>query len=336
MLTRKTSKWLFTFLVMSLFVLTSYSLYVHTHQLDNTQSITLKVAHGSATSHPTHLALLAMNESLQKLSHGQLSLTIYPSSVLGSNIQAIQQMQQGVLAMAQVPAAELEPFVDEMQAFGLPYVFKDRAQYWRVLDSTIGDDLLLTLQAKNLHGLAWYDAGSRSFYSTKKQIKFPQDLHNMKVRVMNSRTAIKMVTAMGGAATPISFGELYTALAQGTVDAAENNPPSYVANRHYEVSPYFTFDEHTRAPDMVIMSKKIWLSLSKQQQRWLKQAAEQSSKFQRQLWQQKTKKAIAEATAKGVTFYYPDTEAFYQKIKPMYDDYADTAVGNLIKQIQDK
>lgn len=296
---------------------------------------TLKLAHALDTSHPVHHAMLEMQRKLNEYSDGRLAIEIYPSGVLGTEVESIEQLQQGALAMTKTSAAAMESFVDDMKVFGLPYLFRDSNHYWRVLESDLGRQLLLKAQKKNLRGLTYYDAGSRNFYSSEKLIKTPEDLKGMKIRVMNSRMAMKMVEALGGSPTPIAWGELYGALAQGTVDGAENNPPSYVSNKHYEVSPYFSLDGHTRIPDILIIGLPIWQSLSPEEQLWLQKAADDSSIFQRKLWQQKTQAALLEAEANGAIVYQPDTTLFYDKASPVYAEIVGTPLGKTADRIKD-
>ncbi len=150
---------------------------------------------------------------------------------------------------------------------------------------------------------------------------------------MNSKTAMDMVSAMGGAPTPIAWGELYSALAQGTVDGAENNPPSFTSNKHYEVCKHFTLDGHTRIPDMLLIGTKAWNKLDPQVREWLQQAANESSVFQRNLWAKKTVEALEQAKEEGVTVYEVDTAVFAAKVAPMLAEVENPEVRELLKQI---
>ena len=187
---------------------------------------------------------------------------IYPSGQLGAERELIELLQIGSLAMTKVSTAPLESFVPEMKIFGIPYVFRDAEHRWKVLNGSIGKQLLLAGEPFFLRGMCYYDAGSRSFYSMDKPIKSPADLEGLKIRVMKSITAVNMVQALGGSPTPIPWGELYTALQQGVVDGAENNPPSFFFSRHYEVCKYYSLDEHTAVPDILLMSTVIWYRLT--------------------------------------------------------------------------
>ena len=295
----------------------------------------LKLGHGLDTGHPVHKAMEFMKQRVEELSGGSVTMNIYPSSVLGSEVQCIEQLQNGSLAMTKTSAAAMENFIPAMSVYGLPYVFRDSDHYWNVLNGDIGKRLLQQGEAKFLRGLCYYDGGSRNFYTKDKPIRTPDDLQGLKIRVMNSKTAIDMVKAMGGSPTPIAWGELYSALAQGTVDGAENNPPSFTSNKHYEVCKHFTLDGHTRIPDMLLISSKVWKKLDPQVQTWVQQAADESVDFQRKLWTEKTLESLEQAKAEGVTVYEVDTAAFAAKVAPMLAEVENPAVRELLKQISE-
>lgn len=299
------------------------------------RQLVLKLGHALDTGHPVHVAMEHMAARLDELSGGTVSVDIYPSAVLGSEVECLEQVQNGSLDITKVSAAVMENFVPEMAVFGLPYLFRDGGHYWRVLDGPIGAALLEKGEPKLLRGLCYYDSGSRNFYTRSKPIRTPDDLKGLKIRVMNSATAIAMVKAMGGAPTPIAWGELYSALAQGTVDGAENNPPSFTTNKHYEVCKHFTLDAHTRIPDVLLIGTKTWGRLSPQIRDWIQQAADDSSRFQRQLWRQETVRSLEIARAEGVTIYEVDLAPFVAKVAPMLEDVENPAVRSLVRQIQE-
>ena len=319
-------------LVGALMVLTGVSFF-QGHNKSGTQRTLLKTGHSLDTSHPVHQAMEHMKKRLEELSGGSMGMDIYPSGVLGSETQCIEQLQNGSLAMTKTSAAAMENFIPTMSVFGLPYIFRDSEHYWKVLDGEIGQRLLEKGEKKYLKGLCYYDAGSRNFYTKNHPIRTPDDLKGLKIRVMNSKTAIDMVKAMGAAPTPIAWGELYSALAQGTVDGAENNPPSFTSNKHYEVCKHFSLDAHTRIPDMLLISTKVWSTLSPQQQSWVQQAAQASVSFQRELWQEKTQQALEKAKAEGVRVYEVDTSAFAAKVAPMLEAVDHPEVKALLQAI---
>jgi len=323
-------------LIGALLSLAGFSLFLRGQKSGGPQSrLVLKLGHGLDTGHPVHKAMELMKQRLEELSGGRVTIDIYPGAVLGSETESIEQLQNGSLAMTKISAAAMENFIPAMAVFGLPYIFCDEAHYWNVLDGKIGQGLLRQGEAKSLRGLCYYDAGSRSFYTRSRPIRTPDDLKGLKIRVMSSKTAIDMVLALGGAPTPIAWGELYSALAQGTVDGAENNLPSFTSNKHYEVCKYFSLDRHTRIPDMLLISSTVWDRLDSQTQAWIQRAADESSKFQRELWQKETAAALEKAKEEGVTIYEVDTAAFAAKVAPMLANVENTEVRQLLKQISE-
>ena len=298
-------------------------------------STTLKLGHSLPTTHLVHKSIEKMKSELETLSGGTMTIDIYPSSVLGPEEECIEQLQNGSLAMTKTSAGALEGFVPEMAVFGLPYLFRDEAHFWQVLRGDIGKSLLKKGQSKFVLGLCFYDAGSRNFYTKDRPIKTPEDLAKMKIRVMNSATAMDMVEAFGASPTPISSGELYTALAQGTVDGAENNLPTFTSNKHYEVCKHFSLDAHSRVPDMLLIGTSAWNQLSQQQQQWLAQAADVSAKFQRDLWAEETLAARKLAESKGVTVYDVKVADFAARVKMMHDTVESEELKKLLNQIKD-
>jgi len=294
----------------------------------------LKLGHALDTGHAVHKGMVYMGERLQLYSDGKMRLEIYPSGQLGSERELVELLQIGSLAMTKVSSSPLESFVPEMKIFSLPYVFRDKAHYERVLASDIGKSLLLAPEKVRLRGMGYYDAGSRSFYTTEKAIRTPADLKGLKIRVQKSETSVQMIAAMGGAATPISWGELYTALQQGVVDGAENNPPSLYLSRQYEVCKYYTLDEHTAVPDILLMSLHIWESLTPEQQGWLQQAVDDSVVYQRELWAKASNEALAAIEASGVEIIRPDKAPFMAAVAGMKAKYKGTQIGDMLEAIE--
>lgn len=296
--------------------------------------IVLKLAHVLDPSHSVHQGMEFMAERLDEYSGGTMRIDIYPSGQLGAERELVELVQIGSLAMTKVSAAPLEAFVPSMQVFSIPYVFRDREHLFKVLDSEIGKELLDSLQVARLKGVGYYDSGSRSFYMVDTPVAEPADIEGKKIRVMKSQTAVKMIDAMGGGATPIAWGELYTALQQGVVDGAENNPPSFYLSGHYEVSKYYALNEHTSVPDMLLMSMHVWDALNPQQQQWLQQAVDDSVAYQRELWRVSTEEALAAVKEAGVIVTYPDKAPFMDAVQAMKDSYDGTEIGRLIRAIE--
>lgn len=293
----------------------------------------LRIAHALDINHPVHMAMVYMQERLDVYSNGTMSLLIYPSGQLGSERENLELLQIGSLAMTKVSASSLEAFVPQMKVFSIPYLFASQTHLWNVLQGDVGKELLNAGVSSYFLGLGYYDAGSRSFYTTQKPVYAPDDLQGMKIRVMNSQSAVNMVNALGGAATPISWGELYTALQQGVVDGAENNMPSFFLSGHYEVSKYLLLDEHTAIPDVLVFSTNVWETLNPQQREWMRLAAADSVTKQRQLWQASTTLALREVKKAGVQVTQADKTLFVEKTKGLRDPFVGTEVGAIMDRI---
>ena len=294
----------------------------------------LKLAHGLDTKHPVHKGMEFMADQVSKKSNGKLRIEIYPSQQLGTERQCLELLQIGSLAMTKVSAAVMENFAPNIQVFSLPYIFRGREHNYNVLDGPVGRKMLTQSEKYRLRGLTYFDAGQRSFYA-KEPIRTPKDLEAKKVRVQESVTAMNLVRALGGAPTPISWGELYTALQQGVVDGAENNPPSFYTSRHYEVCKYYTLNEHTAVPDILVIGTVAWNGLNEQEQKWLQEAADEAKNYQRKLWQEAEQEALDAVKAAGVEVIIPDKTLFSEKTKKLFDDYKDQPEKyELIQEIQ--
>ena len=301
-------------------------------QQDDT--VVLRIGHALDEQHSVHKAMAYMGERLALYSDNKMQIVLYPSAQLGSEREMLELLQIGSLAMTKVSAAAIEGFVPEMKIYGVPYLFKDNDHRWAVLQGDVGKRILESVDKAHLKGMGYYDAGSRSFYTTEQRVEVPADLQGQKIRVMQSPSAVSMVNTMGGTATPISFGELYSALQQGVVDGAENNPPSFFLSRHYEISKYYVLDEHTAVPDVIVASKHIFDNLTEQQQQWLQQAFDDSVKLQKTLWKELEERSLEEVKKAGVEVIYPDKQPFVDSVQSLYQEYEGTVIGGFINEIQ--
>lgn len=296
----------------------------------------LKIGHGLDQSHPVHNAMLYLAERAKEKSNGTLQISVYPSQQLGTERECLELLQIGSLAMTKVSCSVIEGFVPIFKVFSLPYIFRNDEHKFKVFEGEVGKNLLLSPEKYWLRGLCYYDAGSRSFYTKDKPIRDPEDLAGLKIRTQESATSVNMVNSLGGSATPISWGELYTALQQGVVDGAENNPPSFYLSRHYEVCKYYSLNEHTSVPDVLVISTVIWNDLSDQEKQWIQEAADESYIHQKILWQESTMKALKAVKEAGVEIIYPDKTPFMEKVQPMLEEYkVEKDVYELIQKIKD-
>ena len=310
-------------------------LLVGCQQIENRRII--RLGHALDTNHSVHKAMVKMGEELYRISSGTMEIKIYPNQQLGSERECLELLQIGSLDITKVSTGVLENFSPNMKVLGLPYLFRDREHAFNVLDGPIGKQLLEETIFFRIKGLAYYDAGSRSFYTKSKAIRTPSDLKGLKIRVMESVTAMKMVESMGGSPTPISWGELYTSLQQEVVDGAENNPPSFFLSKQFEVCKYYTLDEHTTLPDVLVSGSYFWDGLKEKQKKWLEEAVKISVDYQRKLWAESESYSLNELKKSGVEIVYPDKSEFEKMVKPVYDYYkTNNEMHNLINQIKNQ
>lgn len=295
----------------------------------------LRLGHGLDPSHPVHKGMERFAKEVDELSDGNMKIEIYPSEQLGSEREMIEMLQIGSLDMSKVSAAVLGNFSPLYKVLSVPYLFRNRHHRFEVLDSSVGDSLRLAPVKYGFRAVGFYDAGFRSFYTNKRPIRKPADLDGMKVRVMESETAIKTVEALGGSPTPIAWGELYSALQQGVVDGAENNPPTYRLANHYQVTEYFSLDQHSAIPDVVIISEETWDKLSKQEKEILGKAFERSEEYQKKLWKEATDEALEKVKEAGIEVIRPDKEPFRKAVQPVYESFKDQPrLHSMIQKIQ--
>ncbi|MFM5861589.1 TRAP transporter substrate-binding protein [Aeromonas veronii] len=279
----------------------------------------LKLSHNHTRDHAVHKSMQEMAKEVKKETHGEVVIRIYPDAQLGSQRESMELMQNGALDMVKSNAAELEAFGAAYSVFNLPYLFRDKAHLFKVEEGEVGSEILASTADSGFVGLAYYDAGARSMYANKP-ISSPDDLKGMKIRVQPSPSAIAMVKALGGNPTPLAYGELYTALQQGVVDAAENNIPSFSLSRHSEIAKYFSLDEHAMVPDVLVVSTKTLAKLTPEQQEILFKAARNSTELMKELWDASERQERIAAEKSGVTFVEVNKEPFIKAVQPMYDD----------------
>lgn len=282
--------------------------------------VTLKLAHNLERSHVVHRAFEAMAKDVKTLSDGTMTIRIYPSSQMGNARETMELLQNGALDMTKGSASDLESFDNIYAIYNLPFLFRDQAHFNTVVFGDIGKEIMASTKERGFFALSAYVAGTRSFYA-KKPITKPDDLKGLKIRVQPSPTTIKMIELMGGSPTPVSFGEVYTAMQQGVVDGAENNVPSWVQTRHIEIAKVFSEDEHASIPDFLVIATKTWDALTPAQQQILATAASNSQVYQQKLWDEIDAQTRAQAKAMGGEIIKVDKAPFRAAVQPLFDDF---------------
>ncbi|MTI18020.1 TRAP transporter substrate-binding protein [Rhodobacteraceae bacterium RKSG542] len=280
---------------------------------------TLRLAHNLDPSHTLAQTFDKFADDVKELSGGKMKIRIYPSGQMGETREVLEMMQQGAMDMTKGFAGELESFEPSYFVFNVPYLFNNDQHLKDVIYGDVGADLDKLTAGKGFFNLASYAGGTRSIY-TNKPIRTPEDMAGLKIRVMPTPTTNAMIELMGGAPAPIPWGETYTAIQQGVIDGAENNEPSYISSRHFEVSKYFSEDQHTVVVDYLVFATKTWEGLSEEQRAILIQAAENSEKFQQELWDKQVVEARAMAKEAGTEFVEVDKAAFRAAVQPLIDD----------------
>jgi tripartite ATP-independent transporter DctP family solute receptor len=287
--------------------------------------------------YPTVTAVEEMGKSLEKATDGRLSVQMYASMQLGGEKEAIEQAQVGAIALARVSVGALGPVVNDLNVLNLPFLFRDTTHLEKVIDGPIGQELLDKVTNSpnaNLIGLCWMDAGARNMYDTKKPITDIADLKGLKVRVMGNPMFIDMMNALGGNGVAMGYDQVFTALQTGVVDGAENNPPSFVFDNHYQVAKYYTLTEHLIVPEMLVFSKPIWNKLSGDDQALVRKVGREAQLRERVLWNEYEAKALAKMKEAGIQVIpVADKKPFQDAVKPVWDKYA-PQFSDMIKRIQ--
>ena len=275
---------------------------------------------------PTNMAVKYMGEQLSKATAGKSKIKVFGDSSLGSEKDTVEQVKIGAIDMVRVSSASFNGIVPETMIPSFPFIFRDLAHFRKTMYGPEGDKILASFDKAGFIGLALYESGARSMYA-KKEIKSVADMKGLKVRVQQSDLQVSMITAMGASPAPMPMAEVYSGLKTGLVDAAENNIPSYEEAKHFESAPYFSETMHVMTPEVLVFSKKIWDTLTPQEQAALRKAAKESVKYYVTLWDEREKNARA-AIIKGGTKIIPssaiDKKSFVEAEKPVWDKFATT------------
>jgi tripartite ATP-independent transporter DctP family solute receptor len=286
--------------------------------------------------YPTVEAIQRMGKKLEAATNGRISIQMFPSMQLGGEKEMIEQAQVGALQIARISVGAMGPVVDDLNVFNMPFIFRDEKHMRKVIDGPIGQDLLdrtSNAPTSRLIVLGWMDAGTRNVYSNKPVTK-PADLKGMKIRMMGNPIFVETMNAMGGNGVAMGFNELYSALQTGVVDGAENNPPTVLAQNHYQVSKVYSLTGHLIIPEIFVFSKKNWETLSKDDQAMLRKFSRETQMEQRELWDKMVGEAETKLKAAGVQFVEADKPAFYKVTQPIRDKYG-AKYAALLKRIEE-
>jgi tripartite ATP-independent transporter DctP family solute receptor len=299
--------------------------------------LVLKASDVHPEGYPTVVAVQNMGKKLEQATNGRISVQMYASMQLGGEKEAIEQAQVGAIQLGRVSVGALGPVVDDLNVFNLPFLFRDTAHMEKVIDGPIGQELLdKVTNNPNTHlvGLCWMDAGARNMYDTKHPIKSIEDLKGMKVRVMGNPMFVDMMNDLGGNGVAMGYDQVFSALQTGVVDGAENNPPSFYFDNHYQVAKYYTMTEHLIVPEILIFSRPTWDKLDKADQELVAKFGREAQLDERKLWQEKEKDALDKMKAAGIEIdTVKDKKAFQDAVKPVWDKYGGK-YADLIKRIQ--
>lgn len=285
----------------------------------------LKASDVHPEGYPTVAAVESLGDKLNKATEGRLSVQMYASMQLGGEKEAIEQAQVGALAIARVSVGTLGPVVDELNVLNMPFLFRDVAHARKVLDGDIGEELLDKVTnhpTAGLVGLCWMDAGSRSMYTVKKPVRTIADLKGLKMRVIGNPMFVEMMNALGGNGIAMGYDQVFTALQTGVIDGAENNPPSFVFDNHFQVAKFYTKTEHLIVPEMLVFSKATWNKLSKDDQAQILKFSREAQFEARTLWDQYQQKALDKMNEAKIEIIPVDDKKPYQDaVKPVWDKY---------------
>jgi tripartite ATP-independent transporter DctP family solute receptor len=286
--------------------------------------------------YPTVMAVKYMSDIIKQKTGGKDSIKVFTGNALGGEKDTIEQTKIGALDFVRINVAPMNNICPETMVPTMPFLFRSKEHMRKVLDGPVGDEILKACEKQGFVGLAFYDSGSRSIYTTKKPVKTLADAKGLKIRVQQSDLWVALLQAMGANATPMPYGEVYTALKTGLVDGAENNWPSYDTSKHFEVAKYYAITEHSMAPEMLLMSKKIYDGLTPAEQKIIRDAAKESVPYMRKLWDEKELKSRQLVEKAGAQIVEVDKKSFSDAMKPVYDKFiTDATLKGMVKRVQE-
>ena len=295
----------------------------------------MTLSHGLSETHTVHIAMEEFAEKVEERTDGRIKVEIFPNAQLGSETESMEQLTAGVIAMTKVAAPILATYEEGYNAFGLPYIFDDTEDFYHVMDSDPMQDFFLSSSDDGFVTLTYYTSGARSFYTKNKAIRTPADLKGLKIRVQDMKSQTDMMKALGGIPVAMSYGDVYTSLQTGIIDGTENNETALTTGKHGEICKVYSTDQHAMIPDVMVMSAKVWKTISPQDQNIILEAARESTESHKIAWDAAIDEAIQEAsTQMGVEFVNDvDKDAFRQATSGMINEYCAQYPG--VKELLD-
>lgn len=286
------------------------------------ETITFRLAEVHAEGYPTTMADREFARLVEERTNGRIKIEVYSGGQLGDEKSVTEQVQFGAIDFARLSLSPITEFEKSLNVLMLPYIYRDKEHMFQVVDGPIGDKLLAELEKQGLVGLAWFDAGARNFYNTKREIKSPDDMKGLKIRVQETKLMMDLVSALGASPVAMAFGDVYSALQTGVVDGAENNWSSFDTTHHFEVAKFFTVDEHTRVPELILTNTMTMEKLSAEDQEIIRQAAKEAAEFERIEWEKAEEVSKQKVIDAGVTVTYLESNAaFQEKVMSLYDEF---------------
>ena len=289
----------------------------------------LTLAHGLSETHTVHIAMTEFADKVEERTNGRIQVRILPNGQLGSENENMEQLMAGVISMTKVSAPGLATYNESYHAFGLPYIFDDTEDFYHVMDSDEMHEFFLSTEDEGFVTLTYYTSGARSFYTKDKAIRTPEDLKGLKIRVQDMKSQTDMLKALGGIPVAMSYGDVYTSLQTGIIDGTENNETALTTGKHGEICKVFSSDQHAMIPDVMVMSSKVWKSITPEDQQIILEAARKSTDSHKIAWNTAIEEAKKEASeTMDVTFVEDvDKEAFRQATAGMISDYCSQYPG---------
>jgi len=281
----------------------------------------VRIGHNQSTNHPTHKGLVAFQEFINEKLGDKYQVEVYPSELLGSQNNMVQLTQTGAIDFCVASNAILDSFSKNYQIFNLPYLFSSKESYEHVMDDeSVTGPIFDSTKSAGFSAVTWLDAGTRNFYTVDTQINTPADLKGKKIRVQQSAINIEMMRLLGGSATPMGFGEVYTALQSKIIDGAENNEMALVDNGHGDVCKYYSYDMHQMVPDILIGNNAFLDGMDEADRAVFEEGFKVINQVQREEWGKSIEEAKEKAANEmGVNFSYPDTKPFEEACKPLHE-----------------